>query len=85
MVAMGHDFTRMVAPAAIGISYWLGAASLNCQNRRNCQRSPKVSIRTRDEFGCSAFQFGFFGTFGILGNSPIAYNENEIHFHLQLF
>jgi hypothetical protein len=42
MVAMGHDFTRMIARAAIGISYWLG-------------------------------------------NSPIAYNENEIHFHLAVF
>src|SRR5579864_2696568 len=76
VVAMGHDSTRMVAPAAIGISSmaWV-SFTVNCQNRRNCHRSPKVSIRTRDEFG-------FFGTFGIRGNG-IAYNENEIHFHLE--
>jgi hypothetical protein len=32
---------------------------------------PKIAendIQARDEFRCSAFQFGFFGNFGIPGN-----------------
>jgi len=59
VVAMGHDFTGMLAPAAI---------RQNCQNRRRLPRLPKLSIRTGDEFGCSALQSGFFGNFGIHGN-----------------
>jgi len=34
----------------------------------DCPRLPKVSLRTGDESGCSALQFGFFGNFGIHGN-----------------
>jgi len=73
---MGQDFTCMLAPAAI---------AQNCQNRRRMPKIAESDITHRDEFGYSAFQFGFFGNFRHFWQFAHPYIENEIHFHLELF
>ena len=35
---------------------------------KSAKHRRKVSVRTRDEQGRTAFQFGFFGNFGTSGN-----------------